>query len=207
MRLRVAVVLLLAVLLGSRVSADDWSLPNINKQVLRLETAREGGAKGTCSSVIFAPGLALTAAHCTDSKDIALTLGGRHATLERSNRILDLAVVKFAPRSDDMPIPLRSGPPSAGEAVAAVGFPFAKRDLAVQIGHVAVSKDEHGYMVVNVDLIPGDSGGPVLDKKGRLVGIISAVEHSGPAHQGLVVELQTIRDFIFDLMPAPKAKP
>lgn len=207
MRLRVALLTVLAVFLGSRVSADDWSLPNISKQVLRLESATEGGGKGTCSSVIFAPGYALTAGHCV-GKDVDVTIDGRYAVVYRSNRLLDLAVIKFTPHASDMIVPLGKTP-ERGREVAIVGYAFAKRDPTATFGRVAVPVDEDGYLVLNADVLQGQSGCPVIDRKGHLIGITSAIQFNGPAHLGLAVTIDTVTDFVSDLLPpkVPKAKP
>lgn len=208
--MRVGLVLIGVLLCANaRVSADDWSLPNISKQVLRLDVSKADGARATCSAVIVADGYALSAAHCVTGSDVEVTLAGRYATVHRSSRLLDLAVVKFAPRASDMIVPLGKEP-DRGRDVAVVGFAFGKRDPTATFGRVAVPEDEEGYLVLNADAIFGMSGCPVLDRQGALVGILSAIQSSGPAHLALAIRVEVVREFVADLLPqpkVPKAKP
>jgi len=203
---RLLIAFLLPLAAVTPLHADDWSLPKITQQVLRLESASRDGDKGTCSAAIFTPGLALTAAHCVEGEEVDLTLDGRYATVLRSNRLLDLAVVKFTPRATDVVMPLGTAP-DRGREVAIIGFAFAKRDPTATFGRVAVPKDEDGFLVLNADIIFGQSGCPVINRKGQLVAITSAIQSQGPAHLGLAVPVTTITEFIADLLPKATAPP
>lgn len=170
-------------------------LPTVEPAVQRLTMANKDNEGGTCSAVIFKAGYALTAAHCVDG-DYDFVIGGRAASVERSNRILDLAVVKFLSRTTDGSVVLALKTPSKGTEIAALGFAFGKKDLHSQFGYIANEKDEDGYVVLNMDIIFGDSGGIIFDKKGRLIGITSAIQNQGPAHLGLAIPVETVREFI-----------
>jgi S1-C subfamily serine protease len=165
--------------------------------------ASRDGDRGTCSSVIFAEGFALTAAHCVQGDGLDVTIDGRYATVHRSNRLLDLAVVKFAPRASDVIVPM-GATPDRGREVAIIGFAFAKRDPTATFGRVAVPRDEEGFLVLNADVIFGQSGCPVINRQGRLVGITSAIQANGPAHLGLAIPVTTVAEFVADLLPKPK---
>lgn len=201
--MRMLLLVMLSIGLAATVRADDWALPKIDQQVLRLEVATQGGDRSTCSAVIVASGYALTAAHCVDASGVDLTLAGRYATVHRSNRLLDLAVVKFVPRTSDVIVPL-GALPDRGREVAIVGFAFSKRDPTATFGRVAVSKDEEGFLVLNADVIFGQSGCPVINRQGQLVGITSAIQSEGPAHLGLAVPVTTVKEFISDLLTKPQ---
>jgi S1-C subfamily serine protease len=194
--MRVLATLVITLLsLSALTLASDWDIPDLKKTVLRLERTASDGAVGICSAVVYAPGKALTAAHCVDHSNADFTLAGRHATVIEQNRGLDIATMKFKPK-DEVPIVLATSVPKAGREVAMIGFAFGKPDLHAQFGRVANSRDQDGYTVLNMDTIFGDSGGAVIDRKGQLVGIVSAIYANGPAHLGLAVPIDTVRDFI-----------
>lgn len=198
--------LLILLLVASPVSAE-WLLPPvIDKQVLRLRAADANGDGGTCSSAKITLQYAVTAAHCVEGTDVALTVDGKDAKVVKVNRLLDLAVVKFS-AIPGAPMPLAPKTPGRGAEIAAVGFAFGSKDLRMQFGHIAAPRDEDGYILLNIDLIFGDSGGPIVDTKGRLVGVSSAIYSNGPAHLGLAVPVESVRDFVEEFMPEPVAKP
>jgi S1-C subfamily serine protease len=100
----------------------------------------------------------------------------------------DLAVLRIR-GIRGLPLPLETGPiPGLVETtpVYVLGFPFGKLlttnqgNPAITVGKGSVSslrEDEHGELaIVQIDgaLNPGNSGGPVVDGQGRLVGVAVA---------------------------------
>jgi S1-C subfamily serine protease len=100
----------------------------------------------------------------------------------------DLAVLRIR-GIQGLPLPLETGPiPGLVETtpVFVLGFPFGKllttnqANPAITVGKGSVSslrEDEHGELaIVQIDgaLNPGNSGGPVVDGQGRLVGVAVA---------------------------------
>ena len=201
-------VIAVMVMLGSLgLQASDWSavLDGVERKVLRLEM--QGAAApgpGICSGVVLnaTAGFLLTAAHCVDGKDVQVTVDGRHAAVTKTNRVLDLAVVRFSPRPSHRAVKLATDAPKMGTEVAVVGFPFGVEELHTQFGHVARQQDE-GELYVNADIIPGNSGGALLNPAGELVGVNVAVRFAfgGAAHMGVAVALETLRDFAAEYLP------
>lgn len=194
------------VLILMLVQASDWTtvVASAAKAIPRLEMQAEDAlAPGVCAAVVInaTTGYALTANHCVDGKNVALTLNGRHAEIARANRVLDLAVLRFSPKNDTA-LKLATTAPVMGQQIAVIGYAFGSRQLGTQIGHVSTALDEeHQAMRVGVDVIAGDSGGACLNAAGELVGITVAVQHRGPMHLGIVVPLQTVRDFLEPYLP------
>jgi S1-C subfamily serine protease len=164
----------------------------------RLAQAQDAASPGVCAGVVINEVTAylVTAAHCLDGKEVAVTVNGRHADVARINRVLDLAVVRFSPK-DTSEIPLASVAPVMGQEIAVIGYPFGSRQLGAQVGRVSTAlDDEQKSMRVGVDVIAGDSGGACINSAGELVGITVAVQHWGPMHLGIVVPLEAVRDFV-----------
>ena len=190
----------------------DW--PTIVKpltdQTVRIEAqidTEQETAHWLCSGVVIDAdrGYVLTAAHCVNRPPTAvltLTINRKHATLIKENRLLDIAVLQFDAKGEKA-ITLAETVPMTGEEVALVGFAYGRKQLYVQIGRVALPTDEDGRFVVDVTTIRGDSGGPLINARGELVGIVSAIEYSG-GYLGSAVALDTVRSFVKAYLPKAK---
>lgn len=200
-----AVVLVLS-LTFKTAAAQDWSAPlaAIAQSVLRIEAVAEGEAKpGRCSGVVInaEAGYVLTAAHCFAPRG-SITVAGRHAEIARRNTLLDLAIVRIEPEPTDRAVTLAPKTPGIGTPIAIAGFPFDIAQLAVQFGFVALPlNDDSKTLWVNAEIIPGNSGGAVLDIEGRLVGINSRIFYSGPSRMGAAIPVETIRQFAGYALP------
>ena len=126
-------------------------------------------------------GLVVTNAHCIRrGATVQVNAGGKwreaHALAYHPHH--DLALLA-APSVTGPLLELRD-PESlrTGELVFAHGHPLGVRDaLAMGVLH-AVTRDRSGsarWIVADVRLAPGNSGGPLVDAEGRLVGINSMV--------------------------------
>lgn len=146
---------------------------------------------GTGSGVIVSEdGLILTAAHVTDAiteegkrKDVVVVFpDGQRAKGEvlGSNRTYDAAMVRIVdPALKDWPfVPLGTSDDVAkGTWVVALGQPGgfeADRSPPVRVGRIW-GRDNFGAFFTDCTLIGGDSGGPLFDLEGRLIGIHSSI--------------------------------
>jgi serine protease Do len=84
----------------------------------------------------------------------------------------------------------------AGELVFAHGHPLGVRDaLAMGVVHAVTRESRTGavrWIVADVRLAPGNSGGPLVDTEGRLVGINSMVVNG----LGVAVPARLIQRFV-----------
>lgn len=108
---------------------------------------------------------------------IEMSLDVAHA---RTGKLVDIGVISVA---QTLPVVAAPGPvPVTGAAVTAVGYPLG-RQLTVTHGHLLRYVDgrtlpDVGFpgqvMEVSAPVKPGNSGGPLLDARGRLVGVVFA---------------------------------
>jgi serine protease Do len=147
------------------------------------------GETGSGAGIVWGgAGLVVTNAHCAPRGTTLEVDAG--ATSARSGNWRGAQVIAYHPRHDLalLAAPSVSGPLlevrdveslHAGELVFAHGHPLGVRDaLAMGVVH-AIARDERTnqprWIVADVRLAPGNSGGPLVDAEGRLVGINSMV--------------------------------
>lgn len=204
------VVLALA-MMAATGPATDWAtiVKPAAKQVPRLEILKTGAdSPAICSGVVLnaEAGFLLTAAHCiiAEPKDLSITVNGRHAEVARVNRLLDLAVLRFRVK-DEQAMELAPSSPPMGSEVAIMGFNFGVEKLAVQFGRVSQSyNDETKTIWIDGTMIPGQSGGAVVDAEGRLIGMTSRSYYSGASEIGAAIPVEQIADFVEPYLPAKK---
>ena len=151
-------------------------------------TRRAAGVVGAGSGVIFTPdGYVLTNSHVVqETTDLGViltdgsTLGAR---LVGSDPATDLAVI----RADGSGLPIahfgESAPLRPGQLVVAIGNPFGFQST-VSAGVVSAVgrslRSATGQLIENiiqtdVALNPGNSGGPLVDTRARVIGINTAI--------------------------------
>ncbi|MGV3546976.1 MAG: trypsin-like peptidase domain-containing protein [Pedobacter sp.] len=94
----------------------------------------------------------------------------------------DIAILKINDKSFDnlpsLPYTIKKGTSGLGEAVFTLGFP--KDDIVLGDGYVSskngINGDTLAYQVA-IPVNPGNSGGPLLDNSGNIVGIINGKEN------------------------------
>jgi len=157
----------------------------------RVEQVKSGvaqvwnGRGGFGAGILWRPGILVTSAHVLSRGVPQVTLGdGETLPAEpvALDEELDLAVLRL-PRPGGSPIAV--GDPNAlrvGSLVLAVGHPWGERH-AVSLGIfsgwiVARTRGPRGMIrLLRTDarLAPGNSGGPLVDLEGRVVGICTMV--------------------------------
>ncbi|MDJ0726537.1 MAG: HhoA/HhoB/HtrA family serine endopeptidase [Prochloraceae cyanobacterium] len=140
--------------------------------------------------IIDKSGIILTNAHVVDAADsVKVTLkDGRvfQGEVRGTDRITDLAVVKINPTGQDLPIaPLGdSSALEVGDWAIAVGNPVGLNNT-VTLGIISTldrSSAQAGVPDKRIDFLqtdaainPGNSGGPLLNAKGEVIGINTAI--------------------------------
>jgi S1-C subfamily serine protease len=110
----------------------------------------------------------------------AVSLPGRAASVLSVDPQNDLALLSTPPRSGAVAT-LRASPPvRAGERVVAVGFPLTgilAEQANVTTGDVsslAGIRNDSRYLQITAPIQPGNSGGPLFDASGNVIGVVSA---------------------------------
>lgn len=145
---------------------------------LRRSTVRILGADGCGSGVIWRPdGVVVSNAHVARAPNLRVELADGRVL---SGRVIardswrDLAAIRIAGRSFPAVRVRDARTLRAGEMVVAVGNPMGQTGAAsVGIVHSAVR--DQSLIVADVRLLPGNSGGPLADVEGRVVGINTLV--------------------------------
>ncbi|VUX54875.1 protein of unknown function [uncultured Woeseiaceae bacterium] len=147
--------------------------------------ASRNGAEshGTCF-IVGPNGTAITSHHVVEGTDnIMVTLSdGRQvpAVVEKSSAANDLAVLRLAASTPDYLSFTSTRSVQVGDQVFTVGYP-TKSILGSEakftegsISALSGIQDEASYMQVSVPVQPGNSGGPVVNYDGNVVGVIAA---------------------------------
>ena len=171
-----------ASILGS-ARAMSSNLHGLSEMLRHTVVEVRSGESGSGTGIIWGgAGLVVTNAHCVP-RGAALEVGGvgrwRGAQTLAYHPQHDLALL--AAPSVTGPLLETRDPESlrAGELVFAYGHPLGVHDsLAMGVLH-AVTREKRTnrvrWIVADVRLAPGNSGGPLVDAEGRLIGINSMV--------------------------------
>ena len=188
----------------------------VRVEVQRVNQVSE--ANGVGSGFVFdRSGHIITNAHVIDeaSKTIVTFLDGRsyHAELIGSDPFTDIAVVKVeADRALINPLLLGdSSNLKVGEQIAAIGNPFGlsgsmTAGIVSQLGRLLPAQDGLFQIpdVIQTDaaINPGNSGGPLLNMRGEVVGINTAIQ-SGTGEftgVGFAIPSQTVAKIVPSLI-------
>ena len=153
-----------------------------------METARPSvveilGESGTGTGFIVSEaGLVVTNRHVVEGDDRVLI---RIATGEvylgyvtRTHPDLDLAYIEIEADRDFIPLSIgNSDEIRVGSEVIAIGFPLGSelgRDPTVTTGVISAKRESPAFLQTDAPLNPGNSGGPLLDEFGRVIGVNTA---------------------------------
>lgn len=174
--------------IGSAVgSVAEW-LRQITVRIL-------GSGRAHGSGVVWqSEGLIVTNAHVADSQvhEIELADGRRlEGWLVGRDRKIDLAALAVSSRDLSCASVRSARTLRAGEVVIAVGNPWDDVGaVATGIVHHAVGK--WPWLVADVRLAPGNSGGPLADAHGNVVGVNSMIVNG----LGWAVTSNTVEEFL-----------
>jgi S1-C subfamily serine protease len=114
----------------------------------------------------------LTNRHVVDgAEEVSIAPQGKNPTRAQSYKIspdLDLAVIECPADLDAQPLPLAKQQVNPGAEVFVLGFPLG---LANVISRGIVGAIEDNYFLFDAPISSGNSGGPVVDRAGEVIGV------------------------------------
>ena len=194
---RRVVGLVFLVLCGSAAASEPVPREELAKRGKAATAYVELSARAGTAFCLHASGLFITNEHVTHdagSREITLVLHPGettervlHAKVIRQDAQLDLALLRVEGSETFTPLRLGSNEDVTELMdVVTLGFPFGRAfagrrqqypSISVNVHHVSsLRRDEGELDRIQLDsgLNPGNSGGPVLDQQGRVVGLIQA---------------------------------
>jgi len=197
-----------ATTLGDVLSSSKSSLTLVElfekseEGVVQIQVDKDGQNTGSVGSGFVYDNLGhiITNAHVVDgaSKAIVTFLDGSqyNAEIIGKDKFTDIAVIKVSEKPRLLH-PLQIGDSSqlhVGEQVAAIGNPFGlsgsmTSGIVSQMGRLLPSQDS-GFSIPDViqtdaAINPGNSGGPLLNMKGQVVGINTAIQSISGGNTGI----------------------
>ena len=183
---------------NSAAAADRAAVVTIDTQItVRTARYRRATEIGIGSGFIYAAnGYILTAAHVVEgASQVTVTLAdGRTfgGTVAARDLALDVAVVKIAATGLPTIAQGNSSDLTVGESAAAIGDPLGRYpgsvsygvvsglDRSVTVADVLTGRPRNlsGLVQTNAPIYPGNSGGPLIDASGAVIGIVSAASTS-----------------------------
>jgi len=197
-----------AITLGDVLSSSKSNLSLVElfekseEGVVKIQVERDGQDRGSQGSGFVYDNLGhiITNAHVVDgaTKATVTFLDGSqyNAEIIGIDKFTDIAVIKVSEKPRLLH-PLQIGDSSqlhVGEQVAAIGNPFGlsgsmTSGIVRQMGRLLPSQDS-GFSIPDViqtdaAINPGNSGGPLLNMKGQVVGINTAIQSTSGGNSGI----------------------
>lgn len=146
---------------------------------------RSAGAPAwTGTGFLVAPGLMITNAHVVEGARTLVAAGFEGRTSAEPIIVdinCDLALVRMQADVAGTPLPFRTGHgPSLGETAITLGYPLAGfLGSGPQVANGSVSgllgpSEDARILQITTPIQGGSSGGPVLDTRGRVIGVVTA---------------------------------
>ncbi len=156
-------------------------------QIDQLSPSRSGGLEGGLGTgfLISGDGEVMTAYHVVDGAQLirVKTLSGQvyRARVTAFDNAADVALLKIDARRPLPFLKLAASSPRIGEGVLAIGnsggdFLQARIGRLLRLGARAGQADfPQNTLEMSAPLAPGDSGGPILNDQGEVMGVVSYV--------------------------------
>ena len=194
------------------LSVEDLAAKVRQSSVVVTHTDRRGGAGGTGSGfVVGKDGLIATCAHVIgESRPLTVRFddGSEHkvTAIHAWDAKLDLAILRIEAQ-DLKPVPLAEADSLAqGAEVVAMGAPHGL-EFSVVRGVVSALRDFDGRRLIQIaiPIEPGNSGGPLLDREGRVHGLLT-MKSAVTDNLGFAVPIGALQRLLEKPNPVPMEK-
>lgn len=182
-------------------------ITRVQRSVVQVRDQSRGAGAGT----IWHPdGLIVTNAHVVHRGPLQVALNDGHvlaARLLALDEQRDLAALSV--EASGLPViePGNSRHLQAGQWVCAVGHPWGIMNAVtggIVIGHAKHVPElpvvPNDWVVADLHLRPGNSGGPLVDVEGRLVGVNTMMTGAGV---GMAVAVDAVKEFLRRALGTP----
>src|SRR5581483_271152 len=171
------------------------------------------GAGGHGSGFIISPdGYVITNQHVVqEAQRVRVRLADESEVIGdvlRTDSYGDVALIKL--QADKLPsVHLRNSKPEVGEEVFAIGAPLLEKlDVTVTRGIVSAYRVDRGHNYIQSDVVvhPGNSGGPLTDRSGSVIGVCDWGIQLGGLDQNLnffIPISEALSRLNLDFNPAP----
>lgn len=184
----------------------------------------DGAEAAGTGIVLTSGGLVLTNNHVVaGSTKIAVTVASTGqtytGTVVGTDSTDDVAVIQLTGASGLSTAAIDDQPATIGDAVTAVGNADGHNALTAAAGTVtalssdvttsaegpAASESLHGMIQISADVVPGDSGGAVLDGQGEVVGMTTAASVGSASTEGFAIPIERALTIASDLVAGDQA--
>ncbi len=198
MKYKVVVVLILCLLFISfSVNAINFKAEEVYNSVVVIHTASGAG-----SGFVIEENVILTNAHVVgDYSNVNVELYDKtklNGVVIKVDENIDLALVQV--NKDLTPLALNSHTPEIGQDVYVIGAP---KDMSYTMTKGIVSALDRSlggnkYIQIDASVNSGNSGGPLLDEEGKVLGVIT-LKHSDAEGIGFAVRAEDVDKFLNDI--------
>jgi len=168
----------------------------------------ENATSAGTGMILSADGLVLTNNHVVEgatSIQVTVETTGKTytATVLGTDKTADVALIKLQDASGLTPVTLDTNGVTSGEAVTAIGNAEGTGNLVAAAGSVTATNQTmtastdsstpetlSGLIEFSASVVSGDSGGPVLDSNGQVVGITTAASSGPGATVAYAIDIQ-----------------
>lgn len=125
-------------------------------------------------------GWVVTNAHVVEKCDRVTVEGYGDALIGAIDPTNDLAALKVQNSATTMPVTFRSKPPRLGEDIVVLGYPLSdllSSSIKITTGNIngtAGIGNDTRFLQISAPIQPGNSGGPLVDRTGRVIGVNTA---------------------------------
>ena len=198
-------------------SSPDEVAAAVDQAVVDINTTLNGGRGAGTGMILTSDGIVLTNNHViAGAESISVQIAGTGPTYDATvlgyDVTDDVAVLQLDGAKNLATVTPASGVPAVGSTVIAVGNALGAsgphsvtsgtvvaldRTISVNDDHGGI-ETLHGLIETDAELQPGDSGGPLLDSSGKVVGMDTAASASGiqfgSGGQGFAIPIATALD-------------
>lgn len=179
----------------------------VNPAVVTVFAGREIGS----GSIVSTDGLVITNNHVIRGSQNGYVFVRTAAGTRYSGRVIatdvrkDLALIQLETQESLPTVRLASGSVQPGESVYAIGSPYGRPGVMTTGSFSRVR--ENGDLQSQVILRPGNSGGPLLNDRGEMVGVNKAILDSRRGNTGIsfATSIEATRAFIASNRPGSLA--